>query len=58
MSKKEYFYIFLGIFLIIVWIVVFIGTCISYDNYMKELKEKANKYDAIISNTEVENNEL
>ena len=57
MSKKEYFYIFLGILLTIIWIVILLTTCIRYDNYVEELKEKANKYDVIISNTEVENNE-
>ena len=44
---KDKLIIIIASILIIAWFVCFIVTCVRYDNYTKELKEKANKYDLI-----------
>ena len=52
MSNK-YLMIF-AIFTVVIFNLVIAITCIRYDNYVKELKEKANKYDLMTNSVEVE----
>lgn len=52
MSNK-YLMIF-AIFIVVVFNLLIAIACIRYDNYIKELKEKANKYDLMTNSVEVE----
>lgn len=53
MSNK--FLMIFVIFIVVVFNLVIAIACIRYDNYVRELKEKANKYDLIINSVEEEN---
>lgn len=53
MSNK--FLVIFTIFIVVVFNLLIAITVTRYNNYVKELKEKANKYDLITNSVEAEN---